>query len=50
LKMLALGAGLHVVAAAGGWAGPVGALAVDALAGGGGFLATAAFLAWKKQR
>jgi hypothetical protein len=47
--MLALGGWLLVVAAAGGWAGPVGALAVDALAGGGGFLATAAFLAWKKQ-
>ena len=47
--MLVLGGWLLVVAAAGGWAGPVGALAVDALAGGGGFLAAAAFVAWKKQ-
>jgi hypothetical protein len=47
--MLALGGWLLAVAAAGGWAGPVGALAVDALAGGGGFLAAAAFLTWKKQ-
>jgi hypothetical protein len=46
--MLALGIWLLVVAAAGGWAGPVGALAVDALAGGGGFLVAAAFLTWKK--
>ena len=47
--MLALGIWLLAVASAGGWAGPVGALAVDALAGGGGFLAAAAFLTWKKQ-
>jgi len=47
--MLALGGWLLAVAAAGGWAGPVDALAVDALAGGGGFLAAAAFLTWKKQ-
>jgi hypothetical protein len=46
--MFALGGWLLAVAAAAGWAGPVGALAVGALAGGGGFLAAAAFLAGKK--
>jgi uncharacterized membrane protein len=46
--MFGFGIWLLAVAAAAGWAGPVGALAVGALAGGGGFLATAAFLAWKK--
>jgi len=46
--MFALGGWLLAVAAAAGWAGPVGALAVGALAGGGGFLAAAAFLTGKK--
>jgi hypothetical protein len=46
--MFGFGIWLLAVAAAAGWAGPVGALAVGALAGGGGFLATAAFLTWKK--
>lgn len=46
--MFGFGIWLLAVSAAGGWAGPVGALAVGALAGGGGFLATAAFLTWKK--
>jgi hypothetical protein len=44
-SMFALGAWLALVAAAGAWAGPVTALLLDALAGGGGFLLVAAFLA-----
>jgi hypothetical protein len=45
--MFGFGIWLLAVAAAGGWAGPAGALAVGALAGGGGFLATAVFLSRK---
>jgi hypothetical protein len=44
-SMFWLGAWLAVVAAAGAWAGPVGLLLIGALAGGGGFLAMAGFLA-----
>lgn len=47
LTMFGLGIWLLAVAAAGAWAGPAGALAVGALAGGGGFLVMAAFLSRK---
>ncbi len=45
--MSGFGIWLLAVAAAAAWAGPVGALAVGALAGGGGFLAVAAYLSRK---
>lgn len=45
--MFGFGIWLLAVAAAAAWAGPVGALAVGALAGGGGFLAVAAYLSRK---
>jgi hypothetical protein len=38
-----------LVAAAGAWSGPVGVLFLDAVAGGGGFLAAAALLAWRNR-
>jgi hypothetical protein len=44
-SMFWLGTWLAVVAAAGAWAGPVSVLLIGALAGGGGFLAMAGFLA-----
>jgi hypothetical protein len=44
-SMFWLGAWLSVVAAAGAWAGPVSLLLIGAVAGGGGFLAMAGFLA-----
>jgi hypothetical protein len=46
--MFGFGVWLLAVAAAAAWAGPVGALAAGALAGGGGFLAVAAYLARKQ--
>jgi hypothetical protein len=49
-SMFWLGAWLAVVAAAGAWAGPVSLLLVGALAGGGGFLAMAGFLALRHRR
>jgi hypothetical protein len=45
--MFWLGIWLLLVAAAGAWAGPVGSLLADAVAGGGGFLLTAGWLAWR---
>lgn len=45
--MFGFGIWLLAVAAGGAWAGPVGALAAGALAGGGGFLITAAYLSRK---
>jgi hypothetical protein len=47
--MFWLGAWELVVAAAGAWTGPVGVLFMDAVAGGGGFLAAAALLAWRNR-
>jgi hypothetical protein len=44
-SMFGLGVWLAAVAAAGAWAGPVSLLLIGALAGGGGFLAMAGFLA-----
>jgi hypothetical protein len=44
-SMFGLGVWLAAVAAAGAWAGPVSVLLIGALAGGGGFLAMAGFLA-----
>lgn len=45
--MFGFGIWLLGIAAIGGWTGPVGALLTGALAGGGGFLAVAAYLAGK---
>ena len=47
--MFCLGAWELVVAAAGAWTGPAGVLFMDAVAGGGGFLAAAALLAWRNR-
>jgi hypothetical protein len=47
--MFWLGGWALVVAAAGAWTGPVGVLFMDAVAGGGGFLAAAALLAWRNR-
>jgi len=47
--MFCLGAWELVVAAAGAWTGPVGVLFMDAVAGGGGFLAAAALVAWRNR-
>jgi hypothetical protein len=47
--MFFLGVWELVVAAAGAWTGPVGVLFMDAVAGGGGFLAAAALLAWRNR-
>src|SRR5262249_10470863 len=44
-----LGVWVLVVAAAGAWTGPVGVLFTDAVAGGGGFLAAAALVAWRNR-
>jgi hypothetical protein len=49
-SMFGLGVWLAAVAAAGAWAGPVGVLLIGALAGGGGFLAMAGFLAVRHRR
>lgn len=49
-SMAALGAWLALVAAAGSWTGPVTVLLVEALAGGGAFLLTAAVLAGRRVR
>ncbi|HEX5294943.1 MAG TPA: hypothetical protein VFX25_39235, partial [Streptosporangiaceae bacterium] len=49
-SMFGLGVWLAAVAAAGAWAGPVGVLLIGALAGGGGFLAMAGFLALRHGR
>jgi len=43
--MFGVGMWLLLVAAAGAWTGPVGSLLTDAVAGGGGFLLTAGWLA-----
>jgi hypothetical protein len=45
--MFVLGAWELLVAAVGAWTGPVGVLFMDAVAGGGGFLVAAAFVAWR---
>lgn len=47
--MFGLGAWILLAAAAGAWTGPVDALLVNAVAGGGGFLAAAALLAWRNR-
>lgn len=47
--MFCLGVWALVVAAAGAWTGPVGVLFMDAVAGGGGFLAASALLAWRNR-
>ena len=47
--MFWLGVWELVVAGAGAWTGPVGVLFVDAVAGGGGFLAASALLAWRNR-
>jgi hypothetical protein len=47
--MFCLGAWELLVAAIGAWTGPVGVLLMDAVAGGGGFLAAAALLAWRNR-
>jgi hypothetical protein len=46
--MLVLGLWLLLVAGGGAWAGPTGSLLTDAAAGGGGFLLTAGWLAWRR--
>lgn len=48
--MLVMGVWLGVVVAAGVWTGPVTVLLIDALAGGGGFLVMAGYLAWRRSR
>lgn len=48
--MFGMGIWLLLVAGAGAWAGPVGSLLTDAVAGGGGFLVTASWLAWQRTR
>jgi hypothetical protein len=45
--MFWVGMWLLLVASAGAWTGPVGSLLADAVAGGGGFLLTASWLAWR---
>jgi hypothetical protein len=47
--MFWLGVWALVVAAAGAWTGPVGVLFMDAVAGGGGFLAASALTAWRNR-
>jgi hypothetical protein len=47
--MFCLGAWELLVAAIGAWTGPVGVLLLDAVAGGGGFIAAAALLAWRNR-
>jgi len=47
--MFCLGVWELAVAAAGAWTGPVGVLFMDAVAGGGGFLAAAALVAWRNR-
>jgi hypothetical protein len=47
--MFWLGVWELLVAAVGAWTGPVGVLFLDAVAGGGGFLAAAALLAWQNR-
>lgn len=47
--MFWLGGWLLLVAAIGAWTGPVGVLLTDALAGGGGFLAASAVVAWRNR-
>jgi hypothetical protein len=48
--MFTMGAWLAVVAAVGVWTGPVTVLLVNAVAGGGGFLVMAGYLAWRARR
>jgi hypothetical protein len=48
--MFGLGAWALLVAAAGAWTGPVGVLLLDAVAGGGGFLAAAVLIAVRNRR
>jgi hypothetical protein len=48
--MCGLGVWALLVAAVGAWTGPVGVLFIDAVAGGGGFLAAAALLAWRNRK
>lgn len=47
--MFLLGVWALAVAAAGAWTGPVGVLFMDAVPGGGGFLAASAVLAWRNR-
>jgi hypothetical protein len=47
--MFLLGVWELLVAAIGAWTGPVGVLFMDAVAGGGGFLAASALLAWRNR-
>ena len=47
--MFWLGGWELLVAAIGAWTGPVGVLLMDAVAGGGGFLAAAALVAWRNR-
>ena len=49
LSMFILGVWLAVVSAVAAWTGPVGALAIEALAGGGGFLLAAALVLRRRQ-
>ncbi|GLY64720.1 hypothetical protein Atai01_13390 [Amycolatopsis taiwanensis] len=48
--MLTMGVWLALVVATGVWTGPITVLLVNSLAGGGGFLAVAGYLAWRKRR
>jgi hypothetical protein len=48
--MFAMGTWLAAVVAAGVWTGPVTVLLIDAVAGGGGFLAMAGYLLWRRAR
>ena len=47
--MFWLGVWELLVAAVGAWTGPVGVLLMDAVAGGGGFLAASALVAWRNR-
>jgi hypothetical protein len=47
--MFWLGAWVLLAAAIGAWTGPVGALLLNAVAVGGGFLAAAALVAWRNR-
>ena len=47
--MFWLGVWQLLVAAVGAWTGPVGVLLMDAVAGGGGFLAASALVAWRNR-
>lgn len=48
--VFAMGCWLALVTAVGAWTGPVKVLALEAFAGGGGFLLMACYLGYRRQR